>query len=157
MSHERSIFIIKPEAYDRRDEICRFVLENSTLTIAEHIDIKISRDDVHELYVDDLTSDLLHAAEIHLANKMVRVCIVEGDNAIDILQDLAGRHYDNTQCDVGTIRRTFGSPATVQYGSITYFLNAVHKASRTEAPSALAWYERIKKKKALMHEVTSRP
>lgn len=120
-------------------------MANSHLKVVGYLDREMESEDVEALYFDDLSSELLQAAKAHLVGRTVRICIVEGEDAIEALQDLAGRHFDSAKCSEGSIRREFAVHGDIQYGSVTYFLNAIHKASRSEVQLALAWYAKVQK------------
>ena len=145
MSLERTIYIVKPEAFDRRAEIKEYIEQQENFTVTECRTHTMVSADVEQLYGDDLGTELLDAAKQHLVGKEVEVCVVRGENAVEQFLDLAGRHFDNRQCEPHTIRRRFGQAITLKYGNVTYYLNAIHKTTGSEVQKALAWFEKLKK------------
>ncbi|MEK7641618.1 MAG: nucleoside-diphosphate kinase [Patescibacteria group bacterium] len=140
MPIQKTFFIIKPEAFEIRNDIKGYIAAHSDLKLVESRIIRLTEADIDALYGDDLASPLLEAAKRHSAGKQVEVCILEGESAVERFLDLAGRHFDGELCEPHTIRYVFGRLGTVKYGDVVYFLNAVHKASPGEVRASLEWF-----------------
>ncbi len=138
--NEKTFFIIKPEASSERDRIKTFIESNSDLKIVTSRILVLDDSDIKSLYTDDIGTDLLEAARCHLSGREVEVGVVEGENAIEKFMILSGKYPDGKLCDKNTIRGKFSKDETVKYGKVTYYLNAIHKASRSEAAKSLVWY-----------------
>lgn len=148
MSLEKTLFIIKPESFDERDEIKEYILKHSGFRIVDSLIIRLNDRDVECLYRDDIETDLLQATKDHLSGHLVEACLIEGENVIDRFINLAGTHYIGSLCKPHTIRFLFRKNEVKNYGGVIYYLNAIHKASKTEVNSALEWF--LGKKKGLV-------
>lgn len=137
---EKTFFIIKPEAFSRRAEIKSFIESHSKLRVRESEVVVLSPEDIRSLYIDDIGTDLLAAAQRHLSGREVEIGIVEGENAVEEFVRLCGRNPDGNLCDENTIRKVFGKRETVLYDDTVYYLNAIHKSSPKEAAASVRWY-----------------
>jgi nucleoside diphosphate kinase len=142
---EKTFFIIKPEAFSDRRKIKSFIEGNSNLKV-ERSKILIPKEkDVEYLYTDDIGTDLLNAAKSHLIGKKIEAGVIQGKNAVDEFIKLCGKYQNGKLCEKNTIRKKFSKNKVVKYGNTTYYLNAVHKASKKEVKKSLEWfYNKIK-------------
>jgi len=140
MAIEKTLLIVKPEAFDKKDEIKDFIIKNSGLQIINSTTLILDDSDVEKIYIDDTGTNLLTAARRHLVGKPVEVCIIEGESAVEVIWELAGKDFDGNKCGPNTLRYVFGRLGTVKYDDVTYFLNAVHKTTPAEVSSALNWF-----------------
>lgn len=141
---EKTLFIIKPEAFQIRSKIKKYIIGHSELKIIDSRITTLSEADVDQIYKDDIGTELMSAAKQHLVGRPVEICVLEGEDAIEKFLDLAGRNFDGSKCAVNTVRYIFGQMGVVHYGDVTYYLNAIHKASPNEIESALDWFSRKK-------------
>ena len=137
---EQTRFMVKTEAFVRRDEIVSYLEKHSDLKVCIYRDIILSLDDIENIYLDDKDSELMFAIQEHLKNKMVRIGLIEGENAIQEFIFFCGESYNSSLCSEGTLRRVFGLENGKYYGSVFYYLNGIHKASSFEAPRAVKWF-----------------
>lgn len=75
-----------------------------------------------------------------LIDATVEVGIVAGKDAVVELARICGENPFSGDCPKGTIRKRFGKNQPIVFHGITYFLNAIHKASEKEAKSAIKWF-----------------
>lgn len=139
----KCFFIIKPEAWAKREEIKRCIENESGLKIIDSKTIVLSKDDVDVLYRDDTDTDLMLSIKKHLIGQTVEVGIVEGENAVEVLDRICGHWPDPKDCAKGTIRRNFSNPQPIELNGRNFFLNAIHKASLDEVKIALEWFSRL--------------
>ncbi len=78
----------------------------------------------------------------HLRSSTCCAGIVEGDDAIERLLDISGRHLNPGLCLGGTIRKEYGAQEPIRSpGGIVYYPNAIHRSATLE--EALANHELI--------------
>lgn len=140
MAIEKTLLIVKPEAFDKKEEIKDFIMKNSGLQIISSTTLILDASDVEKIYIDDVGTNLLTAARRHLVGKPVEVCIIEGESAVEVVWELTGKNFDGNKCGPNTLRYVFGRLGMIQYDDVTYFLNAVHKTTPAEVDSALNWF-----------------
>lgn len=128
---EASLYMIKPEAMARREEIRGYIGQH--LTLGDIKTVQLPDWVMDELY-DDLTDDLHRATRIALSNP-VELGLVHGENAIGKLLRLAGEKTAPGECHPESIRYRFGVREPMIVGSARYFLNAIH---RPKTPSEAA-------------------
>ncbi len=138
--NDKSFFIIKPEAFNQREEIKRVIATQSDLKIIVTRTVILTEHDINTLYLDDIETDLMKAIKTQLIGAMVEVGIVVGEDAVIKLTQICGENSFPGDCPKGTIRERFGKRQPIVFRGITYYLNAIHKASKKEAKPAIEWF-----------------
>ena len=139
-----AVYIVKPEAIDRRKEIRDFIKANSRLTIQYSKMMVMTEEAIHHLFIDDRETPLLAAIKAHVLGKEVEVNLVvsEGSTEEELAAELVrvtGTHFNPTLCEKNTVRAVFGSDDFNMYHNQKYFLNAVHRTAPNESREATEW------------------
>lgn len=135
-----SMYMIKPEAMLRREEIREHISHH--LTLGETKTMRLPDWAMNELY-DDLTEDLRCATRVALESP-VELGLVHGEDAIMRLLELAGDKTDPRECRPGSIRYQFGIRDPMVVGGARYFLNAIHRPKTPdEAAMHIALFRRL--------------
>lgn len=147
---ERTLFIIKPEVFDRRDEIKKEIDSTASIRIVAAVIIALS--DVQLLALAKLdkfysiNSKLTAAFLLFMQKGRVEVGIIEGVNAVSVFKKLCGTHPDPCKCSQNTLRYRFGKHKHGEYAGQLYFLNGLHKSdSREDAEIEIEIFEDILK------------
>lgn len=121
---QSSVYMIKPEAMVRRQEI--------RAMLARHLDLVtwttlVVPPDVLNVLYPDLTGDLLMMTR-GIFRLPVEIGLVAGPNAVAALLLAAGRHTAPHLCEPDTIRHRFGrwTPSIFPSGA-QYYHNAIHR------------------------------
>ena len=138
--NDKSVFIIKPEAFSQREKIKRIITTQSNLEIVATKIVVLTEQDIDTLYLDDIGTDLMKAIKVHLIGKTVEVGVVAGKDVITELTRVCGKYPFPGDCSKDTIRGIFGKNQPAIYHGIVYYLNAIHKASEKEAKPSLEWF-----------------
>ena len=147
MTKEKTFILIKPEAFNKRKEIKEYIIKNTNLKISESRVVKLKESDIECIYVNDLKTPLMLSIKKHLIGKLVEVCVIEGQSAIQIIWDLVGKHFDGNKCEANTLRYLFGRLGEIKYfNDEVYCLNAIHKTTGSEVDSVMKWFYREKSK-----------
>lgn len=143
MAIEKTLIVVKPEAFDIRNTIKEYIIKNTKFKIVSSKVFKLNESDVECIYVDDLSTDLLLSIKKHLIGKIVEVCVIEGESAIEIMWNLVGKNFDGNKCETNTLRYIFGRIGKIEYyKGMAYYLNAVHKTTNSEVELVLKWYDK---------------
>jgi nucleoside diphosphate kinase len=139
-----TIYIIKPEAFEIREQIKDYICKNSILKVNSSRVCILEKIDIMNIFIDDIGTPLLGGIEKHLVGRLVEVVLVSisryaNISVSDELQRICGDHFNPMLCKKNTVRNQFGSSEYENYDGITYFLNAIHKASSTESRVATKW------------------
>lgn len=137
--NNKSFFIIKPEAFNQREEIKRIITTQSDLRIIASKIVVLIAQDIDILYLDDVETDLMKAIKAQLTDAMVEVGIVAGKDAVIELCRICGEDPCPGDCRKGTVREKFGKHQPIFFHGVTYYLNAIHKASKKEVGPSLEW------------------
>lgn len=144
MTKEETFIIIKPEAFNIRSDIKKYITDNTSLKIKESRVVKLNENDIECIYINDLGTDLMLSIRKHLIGRQVEVCLIEGEDAIQIVWDLVGRHFDGNKCESNTLRYIFGRLGEVKYfNNQVYCLNSIHKTTDSEIGSVTEWFSKI--------------
>lgn len=126
---EKSVYIIKPEAVAHREQI-RALIRGAGLRVANHKLAVFPEHALEALYPD--MQENLHAATLHYFGiGPSEIGIVEGENAINRLSQLAGEDVNPAKCAPGTIREQYGFKNPVKWRNAIYFLNGLHRSKNT--------------------------
>lgn len=135
-----SLYMIKPEAMMRREEIRACI--SRRLVLSEVKTMRLPDWALDELY-DDLTVELRSATRIALTDS-VELGLVSGEDAITELLQLAGENTSPSECHPDSIRYRFGVHQPMMLGGATYFLNAIHRPkSSAEAAAHIALFGKL--------------
>ena len=122
----RTIYIIKPEAYESRELI-------KECMIRAGFSISASKDLVLPEFALDIIYPQMPSVMSEIILKYMRiglsqVGLVQKNNAIQELLCLSGCHVDPMQCKPGTIRHVFGIAKPSIVGECVYYLNGFHRS-----------------------------
>lgn len=120
---ERSMYMIKPEAMESRDEIRELIGRHLAITAMKTL--RLPRQAIRELYAD-LDGDLWTATDSALRNP-VELGVVEGEDAIEVMLELAGSETDPSKCDPNSIRFKYGTHLPTMINDTPYYPNAIHR------------------------------
>jgi len=121
---EHSFGLLKPDCLTRGlQEKVLAMVESSGLKIVATKQVRLTRKDVDIIWPSCKEMKFYEDMVYFSVSGDCVAFIVEGEDAINRLSDLAG-HYDPTIAEEGTIRRLFGTSAME---------NIIHSASDTEA------------------------
>lgn len=139
-NNNKSFFIIKPEAFDQKEEIKKIITNHTGLTTETSKVVTLNEQDIDALYLDDIGTELMKAIKAQLIGAVVEAGIVVGENAVIKLTQVCGEHPFPNNCNEGTIRKQFGRSQPIINSGIVYYLNAIHKASKKEANPSIEWF-----------------
>jgi nucleoside diphosphate kinase len=141
---EYAFYLIKPDAFDRREAIRSYIETVGGFVLGGHFTLTLTDRDVVTLFGDDKNTALLTAIQIYLSGKEVEVGLVTGKDVLQRFLTFTGHSFRPNECAAGTIRREFGQDVYVAVNDIRYYFNAIHRASITELPAALDWFNKKK-------------
>lgn len=139
-NNDKSFFIIKPEAFNQREEIKRIIATQLDLKIIATKIVVLTERNIDTLYLDDAETDLMKAIKTQLIGVIVEAGIVVGEDAIVKLTQICGEDPSPGGCPERTIRERFGKSKPIIFHGIAYYLNAIHKASKKEVNPAIEWF-----------------
>lgn len=128
MTPEHSMYMIKPEAMDSRDEIRDLIRRDLAITAIKTL--RLPQWVIRELY-DDLNDNLRIATDIALRGT-VELGVVEGEDAIATMLDIAGDKTNPSECTPDSIRFRFGVHLPLIVNGTPYYLNALHRPKSAE-------------------------
>lgn len=135
-----SLYMIKPEAMLRREEIRECISRH--LTLGEVKTMRLPDWALNKLY-DDLTEDLQRATRIALEEE-VELGLVHGEEAVMRLLYVAGETTNPSECRPDSIRYRFGIREPMVVRGARYFLNAIHRPKTPdEAAVHIALFRRL--------------
>lgn len=155
---DKTFYIIKPEAFNQRDNIRKDIL-NSGLSITESKILALSSSDTAHLSVQDMlyTKDkkLSQAYDYFLRQGLVEVGVISGSDVISKFKDVCGSHYDPCECPLNTLRSKYGHFESSFYQDREFYLNGVHKSSNEiEASYELDYYYEVLKFRTLEQSIS---
>lgn len=143
---EKSVYIVKPDAWTFRYAIEGMVLDQGLLTLTT-LQVTLSEHTLGRLYPDlfGAQNDLWRETLRHFAEGSSWIVQVIGEDAINVLRRLCGEDTNPNLCAASTIRRLFGeSKPTVLADGSSYWRNAVHRPkNKYEAKSDLLLVDRM--------------
>ena len=129
---EYSLFMIKPCAYDKKEEILDIISEK--LTIVSVVDKVLDEEFLTKLYKNVSNNKYKEINIQFLKNKLVCIGIVEGENAIQDLIDICGNKPLGTMCKKETIRNIYNPKIdTITINDQILYINAIHKSDAKDA------------------------
>lgn len=130
---EYTFFCIRPYIFEKREEIKKMITD-ANLEIKSTKILWLTPNDLRIIYGHDEPSNYFDASMHFMTTGFVEVGVVEGEDVIDKLLELASDIHIPSQSKVGTIRATFGKTHPVNFNGFDYYLNPLHRSrTRTEA------------------------
>jgi len=132
---EKTLFIVKPEGFSRREEIKNFI-SSSEFTISQTFVKRLTYDDLllfrklDHLYLID--EGLFKAYVYFMSLGESELGIIEGIDSAERFKAICGTHPNPLMCKEGTLRKTFGLNEPGFYQGRKFFLNAVHKSNNRD-------------------------
>lgn len=129
---EYSLFMIKPCAYEKKEEILEII--SRKLNIVFTRDITLDEEFLNKLYRNEKNIKFKKINTEQLKNGTACIGIVSGQNAINDLIEVCGDKPLGSMCDKETIRYKFSPENDVlNVGNEVFFRNAIHKSDAEEA------------------------
>ena len=137
---QKTLLMIKPEGMADFREIT-IMLETKGLIICESMDIECQEDFLRKLYKDQ-SGGFWEVNKEYLVGKKCKLLMIQGEDAVSRLFELAGGHYNPENCHKDTIRYIFGKRKTyIGKNGRELFLNAVHRSSPENAEYEVALFK----------------
>jgi nucleoside-diphosphate kinase len=105
---EQTLIVIKPDAFERRltgTILSRF--ENKGFLIKELKSYIFTKDKAEEFYSPHQNKPFFHELVSFISSSMAVVCILEGENAINVVRQMIGSTR-SFEAQPGTIRGDYG-------------------------------------------------
>ena len=105
---EQTLIVIKPDAFERHltgTILSRF--ENKGLLIKELKSYVFTKEKAEEFYSDHQNKPFFHELVSFISSSTVVVCILEGENAINVVRQMIGSTR-SFEAQPGTIRGDYG-------------------------------------------------
>lgn len=139
---EKSFFVIKPEGIKNTKSIKDIILKSGLKIIGSKKTLLTK--EVIKIIYPDIESDLLRAHLKFMTKEFCEAGIVEGQNAISVLVEIAGKKTNPNLCANGTIRNLFGIKELFKVGNSSYYKNAFHRSqNKEEAKKEVALFYKI--------------
>ena len=129
---EYSLFMIKPCAYEKKEEILKII--NQKLKIVYTRNIILNEEFLNKLYRHEKNEVYKAINTDQLTEKKACIGIGSGENAIQDLIDICGDKPLGTLCEENSIRYKFAPKEEIMHiGEQIFFVNSIHKAAPEEA------------------------
>lgn len=133
---EKTLYIIKPESFNERDQIRKIIQEKNNLFIYKYKIKKLTEKEVSLMLDCDYKSKgnkkLFEATLYFMTRGLVEIGIIKGKNCVNIFKELCGNKKDPKRCEENTIRNIFGISEAIIYKGCSYYLNAIHRPDTIE-------------------------
>lgn len=133
---EKTLYIIKPEAFKERGRIRAIIQEKNNLSIDKYKIKKLTKKEVSLMLDCDhgfkSNKKLFEAALYFMTRGLVEIGIIKGKNCVNIFKELCGDKKDPKSCGKNTLRNIFGISKIVYYKGGGYYLNAIHRSGTIE-------------------------
>jgi nucleoside diphosphate kinase len=117
-------FIIKPDAYKKKEEILNFIQDKGYSIILTQ-DFTMTKEIFKGLYNGIINKNIIKGVfEYLMENYCVRI---QSNISINDLLNLSGRNINPKLCSEGTIRKKFGAGKGFSKSGIEIIRNAVHR------------------------------
>ncbi len=127
---EEAVFIIKPDGFDRREEIKSEISDWFDITYTAIFDFGESL--VAKIYPTDIGKPYYKALIEYMSEKPCELGIIKGDSAIDKFFEIAGKYSDPKKCEKNTLRYRYGRGLDITKSGLTIIKNAVHRVKTRE-------------------------
>ncbi|MBW2964689.1 nucleoside-diphosphate kinase [Candidatus Woesearchaeota archaeon] len=123
--NDRTLFIIKPDAFDEKERI--------TSEISKHLEIlkveefRFTIDLLSAFYKEDYQKTHFHALTEYMLEDRCEAGLLRGCAAIERLVELTGRNSDPKYCLPQTIRFRYGKGQQMTKSGIYIVKNAIHR------------------------------
>lgn len=136
---EYSLFMIKPCAYDKKDEILNII--SKSLNIVSVTDTILSEELLEKIYRNE-KDNIFRKNNIQiLKNGKACIGVVSGEHAIKDLIDICGNKPLGSMCKEGTIRYMFNPEIDTTYiNGEKFFINAIHRSDAEDASDDVELY-----------------
>jgi len=121
---EKSIFMLKPEAMNHKEEILSYI-EKGGLKIIRFRTMTLTEDELRKIY-HDTHGPLWEKTKEHFLGKEVLVAEVEDENAIENLKKICGTKTDPAVCEIDSVRNMFKDLS--ERDIFKYHKNIIHRA-----------------------------
>ncbi|NJO18330.1 MAG: hypothetical protein HC877_22135 [Thioploca sp.] len=122
-------FIIKPDAYKRKDELIEFI-RNKGYSILSVQDFEMTSHIFESIYKGLVPEPIIIGVYEYLSEDY---CVrLKSDISISNLIELSGTNVDPLLCSEGTIRREFGAGRGLSKSGIEVIRNAIHRPKSIE-------------------------
>lgn len=130
---EYSLFMIKPCAYQKKEEILEILEGNLKVLFTK--DIILDKAFLSKLYRSEKNEVYKKINENYLNGKKALIGIVAGENAVSDLIKVCGNKPLGSECDKNTIRYKYAPKKEILHfeNSPVFYVNAIHKSSPEEA------------------------
>lgn len=123
---EKTLVIIKPDAYKNRNEILRMIREKKLSFIQMRIIERLSEELLKEHYHHCISEDFFPELLEFMQSGPVLAVVVSGKNAVNKVRELVGA-TDPAEAKEGTIRALYGTDKT---------RNAIHASDSLKSAKA---------------------
>lgn len=137
---EYSLFMIKPIAYEHKQEILDIIKKK--LQIVSTADVCLSEEFLNKLYASETDEEFRKINSRCLANKKACIGVVRGENAKTKLVEICGDKPIGEECDKESIRYIYRTNKRINISGRDFYLNAIHKSSPEDADYEVALYIR---------------
>lgn len=129
---EYSLFMIKPCAYEKKNEILEIISKNLNVLFTR--DIVLNENFLNKLYKNEKNLRFKKINTEQLNNGNACIGIVSGKNAIRDLIKICGDKPLGSMCDKETIRYKFSPKNDIlNIENALFFRNAIHKSDEDDA------------------------
>lgn len=125
---DRSLYMIKPEAMPFNGEIREHIGHSLAIVAIKSMLLPSWAIDV--LY-GDLAGNLRIAANIAL-DGIIELGLVQGDDAVQKLLEIAGKFTKPSDCHPNSLRYIYGVWEPMKLGEAEYYKNAIHRPRTDE-------------------------
>lgn len=138
----QSFFLIKPDAFPYRQQILK-IIQQKELSIISQTEFMLSLDQAMELFPYSAYLENYDAFIEYLCEGKTVSGIVDGENSIERLLNLAGKRTLPEECEPDTIRRRFGKGIGKTSSGQMVVRNAIHRSkSEVQAIREMLWYQK---------------
>ena len=116
---EKTLYIIKPEAFNKRGRIRKIIQEKDNLSIDKYKIKRLTKKEVSLMLDCDQrfksNKKLFEAALYFMTRGLAEIGIIKGENCVNIFKKLCGNKKDPKRCRENTIRNIFGISKVMNY------------------------------------------
>lgn len=140
-TEDRTIYIIKPDAYAMKNDILMDI-RKAGFDILSKTDVQLNPETVRKFY-DQEDETLISFLEGYVGGGMVQAGILKKKNAILNFIELTGWMADPRKCDKDSLRYRYSNTPPLVRGDRIFFYNAIHKTvqNNLEKEMEIYWNE----------------